>query len=78
MLIETKDHLNWALLGARIRRTFDAPAVLKLACEQMEGEEEEHLYHARSWTRDLWRQRLSSAASQGADVRLRALRFARN
>ena len=78
MLIETKDHLNWALIGARIRKTFDAPAVLKLACEQMEGEEDEHLYHARSWTRDLWKQRLSTPTSLGADARLRALRSVRN
>jgi hypothetical protein len=63
MLVESKDHLNWALLDSRMRKTVGAPqSALKLACEQMEGEEDEHLYHARSWTRELWRKRLNSAA----------------
>ncbi len=78
MLVETKDHLNWALLVDRIRRTFDAPAVLKLACEQMEGEEDEHLYHARSWTRDLWKERLATPMRPGGESRLRVSRFMRH
>lgn len=69
MLVESKDHLNWALLDARVRSLFRAPqAALKLACEQMEGEEDEHLYHARSWIRDLWRRRLDSTSSPMEDA----------
>jgi len=55
MLAEAKDHMNWALLCSKVRRTFGAPyATLKLACDQMEGEEDEHLLHARGWVRALW------------------------
>jgi hypothetical protein len=63
MLLESKDHLNWALLHSRVRSNFRASpqAALKLACEQMEGEEDEHLYHARTWIRELWRKRLDLA-----------------
>jgi len=61
MLLESKDHLNWSLLDAKVRKAFRAPlSALKLACEQMEGEEDEHLYHARNWTRILWKERLGT------------------
>jgi hypothetical protein len=64
MLVESKDHLNWGLLDAKVRSNFRGPyAALKLACEQMEGEEDEHLFHARSWIRDLWRRRLNARSS---------------
>ena len=59
MLAEAKDHMNWALLCSKVRRTFGAPySNLKLACDQMEGEEDEHLLHARGWARALWADRL--------------------
>jgi hypothetical protein len=61
LLLETKDHWNWALLGAKARRAIGPAAqyaALRVACEQMEAEEDEHLHRARSWTFDLWNDRL--------------------
>lgn len=52
---ETKDHLNWELLGevARKMRGSEAQA-LKQAVEEVESEEDEHLYHTTGWARELW------------------------
>jgi rubrerythrin len=52
---ETKDHQNWELLG-ELAKTLDGDAarVLGDACEQVEDEEDEHLYHTRGWCRELW------------------------
>jgi hypothetical protein len=52
---ETKDHLNWELLGeaARGLKGENATAV-KDAREQVEDQEDEHLYHSTGWCRELW------------------------
>ena len=52
---ETKDHMNWELIGelAKKSKGEDAKA-LKDAHEQVEEEEDEHLYHTTGWTRELW------------------------
>lgn len=52
---ETKDHANWELLG-RVAEQLkgDEGNVLKDACAQVEDEEDEHLYHTKGWTRELW------------------------
>jgi rubrerythrin len=52
---ETKDHMNWELLGecAKKLKGEDA-AALKEAYEEVEEEEDEHLYHTQGWTRELW------------------------
>ena len=52
---ETKDHLNWELLGeaARGLKGEDAKA-LKDALEEVEEQEDEHLYHSTGWCRELW------------------------
>ena len=54
-LAETKDHLNWELIGeaAKKLKGEDAKA-LKSAYEKVEDEEDEHLYHTTGWTRELW------------------------
>jgi rubrerythrin len=52
VLAETKDHLNWELIGELVKNA-DA-AILKPAYEQVEEEEDEHLYHTTGWTRELW------------------------
>ncbi|NLG47398.1 hypothetical protein [Gordonia sp. (in: high G+C Gram-positive bacteria)] len=56
---ETKDHLNWELMGLVAE---DAPqataAVLEAASDEVEDEEDEHLYHSTGWTRELWLQSL--------------------
>jgi len=54
-LAETKDHLNWELIGeaAKKLKGEDAKA-LKAAYDEVEEEEDEHLYHTAGWTRELW------------------------
>lgn len=52
---ETKDHLNWELLGEAAKKlTGDQAKAVKEAYEEVEEEEDEHLYHTAGWTRELW------------------------
>jgi hypothetical protein len=60
VLAETKDHLNWELIGELVK-TADA-TLLKPAHDQVEDEEDEHLYHTTGWTRELWIQALGMPA----------------
>ena len=60
VLAETKDHLNWELIGELAKKT-DAK-LLQPAYEQVEEEEDEHLYHTTGWTRELWIQALGMSA----------------
>ena len=54
-LAETKDHLNWELLGRLAKKlTGDEAKALKAAHDQVEDEEDEHLYHTKGWGRELW------------------------
>ena len=53
-LAETKDHLNWELIGQITKNAADESGVLKRAYDQVESEEDEHLYHTSGWTRELW------------------------
>ena len=63
VLAETKDHLNWELIGELAKKaTAEEAALLKPAYEQVEGEEDEHLYHTAGWTRELWIQALGMPA----------------
>jgi len=63
VLAETKDHLNWELIGELAKKaTAEESALLKPAYEQVEGEEDEHLYHTAGWTRELWIQALGMPA----------------
>jgi len=52
---ETKDHMNWELIG-KVADKLKGPEgkVLKDAYELIEDEEDEHLYHTRGWARELW------------------------
>jgi hypothetical protein len=52
---ETKDHLNWELIG-QIAETGKGPEakILKEAYDEVEEEEDEHLYHSTGWARELW------------------------
>jgi hypothetical protein len=63
VLAETKDHADWELIGevARAPRD-DAAAVLKAAYEEVEDEEDEHLYHTQGWCRELWLESLGLQA----------------
>lgn len=54
-LAETKDHLNWELIGEAAKKLKgDEAKALKNAHEEVEEEEDEHLYHTSGWTRELW------------------------
>ena len=62
-LAETKDHLNWELLGEIAKKsTGDQAAMFKQAQDQVEPEEDEHLYHTGGWTRELWIESLGMPA----------------
>jgi len=52
---ETKDHLNWELIevASKALKGNEARA-LKDAYEQVEEQEDEHLYHTTGWCRELW------------------------
>jgi rubrerythrin len=63
VLAETKDHLNWELIGELTKNAAPVDAeLLKPAYEQVEAEEDEHLYHTTGWTRELWIQALGMPA----------------
>jgi hypothetical protein len=52
---ETKDHLNWELIAQVAEKTKGEDGeTLKAAHEQVEEEEDEHLYHTTGWARELW------------------------
>jgi rubrerythrin len=55
VLAETKDHQNWHLIGEVIKKAKGELAkTLKEAHDQVEDEEDEHLYHTKGWARELW------------------------
>jgi len=55
VLAETKDHLNWELLGQVAEHASgDVAKVLNAAYDEVESEEDHHLYHTKGWTRELW------------------------
>jgi rubrerythrin len=63
VLAETKDHLNWELLGKAAEKASGAAATaLEEACSQVEDQEDEHLYHSTGWTRELRIQSLGMEA----------------
>ena len=62
-LAETKDHLDWELIGEAAKKLSGAEAkALKAAYEKVEDEEDEHLYHTKGWCRELWLQSLGLKA----------------
>ena len=55
VLAETKDHANWELIGMCAEKLKGPQGqALKEAYEQVEDEEDEHLYHTKGWARELW------------------------
>jgi rubrerythrin len=65
VLAETKDHADWELIGAAAKAAQGETAeALASAYEQVEDEEDEHLYHTKGWCRELW------LASLGLDAQL--------
>jgi len=61
-LAETKDHLNWELIGEIAKTSISGSDVLQQAHDQVEPEEDEHLYHTSGWTRELWIEALGMTA----------------
>jgi rubrerythrin len=55
VLAETKDHMHWELLTKCAQRLLGAQKqALEEACEIVEEQEDEHLYHSRGYCRELW------------------------
>jgi rubrerythrin len=60
---ETKDHLNWELIGQVAQKSKgEEGRALKEAHKEVEEEEDEHLYHTTGWTRELWIEALGMPA----------------
>jgi rubrerythrin len=63
VLAETKDHLNWKLISAAGEEaTGDLGKALREAAEEVEDQEDEHLYHSSGWAREIWLQSLGIEA----------------
>lgn len=62
-LAETKDHLNWELIGELLTRVHgEGGKALRSAHEEIEEQEDEHLYHSTGWARELWLESLGVPA----------------
>jgi len=63
VLAESKDHLNWELIGQCVEKLSGAQKkALKDAHKEVEEQEDEHLYHTQGWARELWIQSLGMKA----------------
>ena len=63
MLAETKDHADWELISKCAEHaTGKQKQVLEDAAEEVEDQEDEHLYHTKGWCRELWVQSLGMKA----------------
>lgn len=63
VLAETKDHFDWELIGQCLKQlTAAQSAALKEAYDEVEDEEDEHLYHTKGWCRELWLKALGMKA----------------
>jgi hypothetical protein len=63
VLAETKDHLHWELIGRLADKgKGDGVEALKAAYDEVEDQEDEHLYHSKGWCRELWIQALGMKA----------------
>ena len=63
VIAETKDHLNWELIGKCAKKLRgDAARAVTEAHERVEEQEDEHLYHSQGWCRELWIQSLGMKA----------------
>lgn len=62
-LAETKDHLNWELIGQVAEHLKgEKGQALQEAYEEVMDDEDEHLYHTKGWGRELWIQALGMPA----------------
>jgi len=55
VLAETKDHQNWELIGEyATNATGSLKIALETAYDEVEDDEDEHLYRSIDWSRELW------------------------
>lgn len=55
VLAETKDHADWQLIGECAKAAEgEVAAALQAAYDEVEDQEDEHLYHTKGWCRELW------------------------
>lgn len=64
VIAETKDHLDWELIGKCGEKLLkgEAAEALTEAYEEIEDQEDEHLYHTKGWCRELWIESLGMKA----------------
>lgn len=63
VLAETKDHMNWELFGKAIEKANASDKrFYKEIFEQVEQQEDHHLFHTKGWCRELWIQSLGLPA----------------
>ena len=63
VLAESKDHMDWALIGqCAEQREVDEAVTLQEAYQEIENQEDEHLYHTKGWARELWIEALGMTA----------------
>ena len=60
---ETKDHMNWSMIGM-LAKEQGGPLAEELAAAhaEIEDQEDQHLYHSMGWARELWVQALGMSA----------------
>jgi hypothetical protein len=52
---ETKDHMNWSLVKMLGKATGgELGEALRAACDEVEPQEDHHVYHTTGWARELW------------------------
>lgn len=63
VLAETKDHMDWELIGkVATGLTGEQRQIVSEAYGRIEEEEDEHLYHTQGWARELWLESLGLPA----------------
>ena len=63
VIAETVDHFNWQLIGEVSKKMSSAQGkALREAYQEVEDEEDEHLYHSKGWMRELSLQGLGMKA----------------
>jgi len=63
VLAETKDHADWELISKCAQKaTGKQHTVLQSACDEVEEQEDEHLYNSKGWCRELWMKSLGMRA----------------
>lgn len=63
VLAETKDHMDWELIGkVAAELSGEQREVVMEAYQRIENEEDEHLYHTQGWARELWLESLGLPA----------------